>query len=284
MNDSERPKDNPPTERLQLSRLTRDKGTRARTRTNVEMQPPLSAHAAAAQFDLASILETPHATSRDRALLAPGQRASTEVTTRSATGRRAGMDKAGDADKARETGRLPSAWYKQADEIAEAARKERTALIIRGGAAACLLTGGALLFWLGAFGGKSLSDQRTTTAAVTSVRLPPMASTLGPIIPTPPPVVERNARALVTTAQILAVAERFIAEGDVLAARAILSDTAANGDARALFALAETYDPNLLASWNAQKVEASPAYARLLYEAAMRAGMPDAQFRLDAIR
>ena len=84
--------------------------------------------------------------------------------------------------------------------------------------------------------------------------------------------------------KILAVAERFVATGDILAARAMLSDTAAAGDGRALFALAETYDPNLLSSWNAHTVEASAPYARLLYEAALKAGVADAQTRLDALK
>ena len=35
------------------------------------------------------------------------------------------------------SGRLPSAWYKEAEDIADAARKERIALMIRGAAAVC---------------------------------------------------------------------------------------------------------------------------------------------------
>ena len=167
---------------------------------------------------------------------------------------------------------------------------ERRAQVIRGSAAGCLATGVALMIWLGTVG------ERTPTAPVAPSilisSLAPIEGTQQPsrqdIQPAARPLVltprEAQSRGLVTTAQILAVAERFVATGDVLAARAMLNDTAAAGDPHALFALAETYDPNLLASWNATNIEPSPAYARQLYEAARRGGVADAQTRLDALR
>ena len=276
MSNGEHPNDRIPTARVQAERRRfDDSGAVGETRQTI------SARAAAAQFDLAALLETPAQQPRDRALVAPAPRTRTDLITRP-------HDEALAAEAAseRDAGRLPSAWYKQEHEIAEAARQERTALLIRGSAAACLVTGAALLFWLGAFGGRSApptNQQMASSQSFAPIRQVAVSAPMRPEVPLPS-IVEPNARALVTTAQILAVAERFVATGDILAARAMLSDTAAAGDPRALFALAETYDPNLLASWNAPGIQPSPDYARLLYAAALKAGMSDAQSRLDALR
>lgn len=279
MSYSDRSEHRVPTQPVTPSRAARQVDRPAEDGFAAAERTPLSARAAAAQFGLAALLETPSEALRERSLVPPSQRQSSEL----ATTRASKVETLGDG---REEGRLPSTWYKQADEIAEAVRRERAALLIRGAAGACLITGTALLFWLGAFGGKSTSPEQS--ASVTSfapvraaISLPAPRNGIEAILPAP---IDRGARALVTTAQILAVAERFVATGDVLAARAILSDTAASGDGRALFALAETYDPNLLASWNAQNAEPSIRYARLLYEAALKNGITEAQTRLDALR
>ena len=50
------------------------------------------------------------------------------------------------------------------------------------------------------------------------------------------------------------------------------------------FALAETYDPNMLAAWGTRGVTADPAKARALYQKAFDLGMARAQYRLDALR
>ena len=306
MSNAERPIDPARTERLHSDRFVSDDASRPRMQTasladsqararaateaarraSAYSSAPaaLSARAAAAQFDLAAILETPQAASGDRALVAPMRRPTTDLTTRPATSDGVvKMEETSKTRSARDGGRLPSAWYKQAEEIAEATRQERTALLIRGSAAACLATGAALLLWLGVFGGRAPSEPPSFAANYAPARRPSVAS-FAPFETPMPAAIEPNARALVTTAQILAVAERFIATGDILAARAMLTDTAAAGDPRALFALAETYDPNLLASWSAGNIDPSPSYARLLYDAALRAGMPDAQTRLDALK
>lgn len=248
------------------------------------MPSPLSARAAAAQFDLAAILQMPTQDSGNQPLGIPKNRVAANSSVQPAKSDGGKMERNSKAKASADAGRLPSAWYKQADEIAEASRQERRALVIRASAAACVVTGAGLLFWLGAFGARVPVEQ---PMLVTSYAPAPRPAVLAAVAPTerPMPVASQpNARALVTTAQILEVAERFVAVGDILAARAMLSETAEAGDPNALFALAETYDPNLLASWNASNVEASPAYARVLYEAALRAGMRDAGIRLDALK
>jgi hypothetical protein len=287
MNDRARPDNSAAAERLRLMRQTRQ-ADHVEPRTVTQ---PLSARAAAAQFDLAAILQVPPEPLRERALVAPGTHPGTNLTTRpSEHGNGEGdmQHRSEQARAAQEAGRLPSAWYKKADEIAEASRKERVALLVRGSAVVCLATGAALLFWLGAFGGRAMTEAPAQmTASLAPARRLPVATLVPPDRPEPAAVdrsINPSARALVTTAQILAVAERFVATGDILAARAMLSDTAAAGDGRALFALAETYDPHLLASWNARNIEASESYAKLLYEAALKAGVTDAQTRLDALK
>ena len=51
-----------------------------------------------------------------------------------------------------------------------------------------------------------------------------------------------------------------------------------------MFALAETYDPNMLAAWGTRGVAADVAKARALYRKALSLGAERAQVRLDALR
>jgi hypothetical protein len=161
---------------------------------------------------------------------------------------------------------------------------ERHALLIRTSAAVCLTTAAGLLFWLSTMGQPPASSQNAAaqlpSASLVSSFAPPAAmAVFGRTTGTEAPSQDQ-----ISTAQILAVAERFIATGDVLAARAMLQDRAGMGEPRALFALAETYDPHMLASWAAKDAEASVTYARFLYEAARRGGVAESQTRLEALK
>jgi len=180
-------------------------------------------------------------------------------------------------EEADAAGRLPSAWYRDPHEVAIAERMERHALAIKGGAIACIVTGAALGFWLVLRTGPALQPEPPSHAlalmAETDVRA-------APVLLRPQPAVVPEG---VTPVQVLAVAERFVAAGDILAARAVLGSTATAGDPRAQFALAETYDPNMLRSWNARTIEGNAGYARLLYQAARTGGVADAQARIDAL-
>ena len=51
-----------------------------------------------------------------------------------------------------------------------------------------------------------------------------------------------------------------------------------------LFALAETYDPNMLAAWGSRGVSADVQRARALYAKALDLGFGRAMARLDALR
>lgn len=87
----------------------------------------------------------------------------------------------------------------------------------------------------------------------------------------------------VPVGRILAVAERFVSEGDILAARAMLDDLVSRDDPHALFAMAETYDPNILSAWNLPQANASADHAKALYKRARDRGRDDAAGRIAAL-
>ena len=80
---------------------------------------------------------------------------------------------------------------------------------------------------------------------------------------------------------VLAVAERRIANGDIRGARRILTAYESVAPGRVALALGETYDPNMLAAWGTRGVPADPDKARLLYGKARDLGVPGAKRRLD---
>lgn len=84
--------------------------------------------------------------------------------------------------------------------------------------------------------------------------------------------------------EIVSQAEHRMESGDVNGARELLlaSEGAAQGPVT--FALAETYDPNMLAAWGTRGVSADVAKARALYKKAFDLGIARAQARLDALK
>ena len=184
--------------------------------------------------------------------------------------------------------RLPAAWYAkpQTPSVAtEGLTLEQHAHLIRGVAAACLTTAAGLLIWLSTMSSIPPSAPPPgQSASLISGFAPGVAAVTAPVLPERRAAPEPASQDRITTAQILAVAERFIATGDILAARAMLQERAGLGEPRALFALAETYDPHMLSSWAARDADPSVTYARFLYEAARRGGVADAQTRIDALK
>jgi hypothetical protein len=180
---------------------------------------------------------------------------------------------------------LPATWYNRPDvPVRRGLSPERHAFLIRSSAAVCLATAAGLLFWLSSMGQppalpQTAAAQLPSSSLVSSFAPPAPMAVFGRA-----PGAETPSQDQISTAQILAVAERFVATGDVLAARAMLQERAGSGEPRALFALAETYDPNMLASWAAKDAEASVTYARFLYEAARRGGVAESQTRLEALK
>lgn len=84
--------------------------------------------------------------------------------------------------------------------------------------------------------------------------------------------------------EILAQAVRRIETGDILGAREVLAASDSPTSGPVTFALAETYDPNMLAAWGARGVSADVVKARSLYFKARDLGVARAQMRLDQLK
>jgi hypothetical protein len=111
-----------------------------------------------------------------------------------------------------------------------------------------------------------------------------------PVDAEPPPLV-----AIIATARLigpnqaridglLSQAGERIESGDVAGAREMLAGADDGVQGAVSFALAETYDPNMLAAWGARGGDADAAKARALYQKAFGLGVARAQNRLDALR
>jgi hypothetical protein len=84
--------------------------------------------------------------------------------------------------------------------------------------------------------------------------------------------------------RLMARASLLLSQGDVGAARIVLDRAAETGSAPALFALAETYDPFILAAWRTFGTQGNAAKARELYAKAFAGGVQEANDRLNALR
>ena len=83
--------------------------------------------------------------------------------------------------------------------------------------------------------------------------------------------------------ELLARASQRIESGDVIGAREMLAGADDRTQGTISFALAETYDPNMLAAWGIRDALADAAKARELYQLAFGLGVARAQDRLDAL-
>jgi hypothetical protein len=106
--------------------------------------------------------------------------------------------------------------------------------------------------------------------------------------PPPPPISVPTAARLVDPKarieELLAHAAQRIESGDVTGAREMLAGADDGAQGSISFALAETYDPNMLAAWGTRGVAADAAKARTLYRKAFGLGVARAQNRLDALK
>jgi hypothetical protein len=94
----------------------------------------------------------------------------------------------------------------------------------------------------------------------------------------------KRAEARAQLESLLVQARRRASGGDVPGAREMLA-AADDGEKGPLsFALAETYDPNMLAAWGARGVVADVARATALYRKALSLGVAQAQNRLEALK
>ena len=84
--------------------------------------------------------------------------------------------------------------------------------------------------------------------------------------------------------ELLAQAAQRIEGGDVAGAREVLAGADDGAQGPVTFALAETYDPNMLAAWGSRGIVADVAKARALYRKAASLGVARAQSRLEALK
>ena len=84
-------------------------------------------------------------------------------------------------------------------------------------------------------------------------------------------------------AGLLARAKALLGQGNIGAARVVLERAAETGSAQATFALAETYDPNVLATWRTFGTRGDVMKARDLYARAYDGGIKAAKDRSDAL-
>jgi hypothetical protein len=120
---------------------------------------------------------------------------------------------------------------------------------------------------------------RATIQAVPAVADQPAASALAARFAEPPP-----ADAQVHHNDLIAQASRRLESGDVAGAREMLAAAEDGSQGPVLFALAETYDPNMLAALGARGVAADVARARALYRKALSLGVASAHGRLEALK
>jgi uncharacterized protein YoxC len=106
----------------------------------------------------------------------------------------------------------------------------------------------------------------------TSFPAPPAAQ--APSAATPPNDGDEELQRLMSRASLL------LGQGDIGAARVVLERAAETGNARALFALAETFDPVVLSAWGTLGTRGDPARARELYAKALAGGVQEAESRL----
>ena len=81
----------------------------------------------------------------------------------------------------------------------------------------------------------------------------------------------------------MARGQQLVEQRNILAARQMLERATETGHPEALFALAETYDPNRLAAWRTVGTQGDVARARALYGKALAGGVAEADACLKAL-
>ena len=84
--------------------------------------------------------------------------------------------------------------------------------------------------------------------------------------------------------RLMSRASLLLAQGDIGAARVVLEHAAESGSASALFALAETFDPAVLAAWGTVGTQGDAARGGDLYAKALAGGVAAAKDRLATLR
>jgi hypothetical protein len=121
-----------------------------------------------------------------------------------------------------------------------------------------------------------------TTASLSQADKAPMPAGNKTAAMAPPPA-SGDGPANPETTRLMARANLLLSQGNVSPARVALERAAETGSASALFALAQTYDPHVLAAWGTLGTQGDVAKARELYAKALAGGVHEAQDRLNAL-
>jgi hypothetical protein len=137
-------------------------------------------------------------------------------------------------------------------------------------------------------------DGLPATAVVAAARVAPAsqleAQPSKPVgtIQAPPAAARGNAapdpQSAAEITRLVARASSLLSQGDIGSARSVLERAAETGNAQASFALAETYDPQILRKWGAYGTLGDATKARDLYARAQAGGVEAAKERFDALR
>lgn len=99
-------------------------------------------------------------------------------------------------------------------------------------------------------------------------------------LPTPPATEQTASLDPQDMERLAGKAAEAIRNGDIASARLVLEHAVRAGDATALYALAETYDPRVLVKLRVEGMEGEPDTARNLYQRALDKGVEEARSRL----
>lgn len=124
----------------------------------------------------------------------------------------------------------------------------------------------------------SIEPPRSVVAQPRQAAVPPAP------VSAPTASAARSVEPSIRVEELLTQATRRIESGDIVGARETLAGGDDGAQGPVAFALAETYDPNMLAAWGSRGVAADVAKARALYRKAFSLGVARAQARLDALK
>jgi hypothetical protein len=122
-----------------------------------------------------------------------------------------------------------------------------------------------------------------TPPAAAPIAAPPASMSVSPA-PAAPAVIPPARTADANGQMLIERAERLIRIGDISGARLVLERAADRGEPRAIFLLAQTWDPRMLRAWNVLGLRPDPERARSLYAKAAQEGLREAKPLADAMR
>ena len=140
-----------------------------------------------------------------------------------------------------------------------------------------LLSSAVLISW--ALLNGAVAEERITT--------PASCQETAAVVPVSASSTVADPRAPATREEVMLLKAKsldLIAQGDIAGARMVLTRASSGGDACALFALAETYDPTRFQAWGVLGTRSDAGRAAALYQRALSAGIVEGQARLDRLR